>query len=526
MIETHKLRLEKIPPAETSCFSSTFLDYLNQNPKLMRFTGAFPTIEAFGDIIETRDFPDRNRQVLVKVLGQQYANLVLSGKLTENINSLKNGNCYTVTTGHQLNIFTGPLFFIYKIISSVNACKALKEHYPQYDFVPVYWMASEDHDFAEINHFNLFGMQYQWDCHSRGAVGKLSLEGISEIVDQIKECPEFLREAYANSRNLAEATRKIVNHLFGDQGLVVIDADHHDLKELFIPVMKDDLLNQTAFRKINETIEALEQHGYRALVTPREINLFYLDENLRERIISNGEQYQVLGTDISFSQQEILQHLQQHPEHFSPNVVTRTLYQETILPNLAYVGGPGELSYWMQFKSTFEHYHIQFPVLLPRNNALVVNRALSRKMDKLELSPRDLFLEPDELRSTFVQRNSDTALNLEAQKKQVSHTFHEIIEKIKKIDGSLTGYIRAEENKALKNLEQIEKRLKKAEENNQEIAVHQLLGIKEKLFPEGALQERHQNFLNFYINNPRFIHELIDHLDPFDFNFHLLQEDG
>jgi bacillithiol biosynthesis cysteine-adding enzyme BshC len=492
----------------------------------MPFTGPFPTIEAFKKVIKTRDFPENNRRILTNVLNQQYEDLMVSGKVKENISALNNPNCITVTTGHQLNIFTGPLFFIYKLVSTVNACKVLKEYYPEHDFVPVYWMASEDHDFAEINHINLFGKQYQWDCNQQGAVGKFNLDGLDEVINQIGECPDLFADAYTNSRNLSEATRKIVNQLFGDHGLMVLDADHPELKKMFIPVMKDDLLNQTAFSKITETNEALEKIGYKTLVTPREINLFYLEDGTRERIVRNKARFEVLGTDVSYSEEELLQHLELHPEHFSPNVVMRTLYQETILPNLAYVGGPGELSYWMQFKSTFLHYHIQFPVLLPRNNALVVNKSLTRKIDKLGLSARELFLGSDALRSAFVERNAKTTLSLESHKKQITQTFREIAGKTREIDGSLTGYILAEENKVLKNLENIEKRLKKAEESNQETAVHQLMGIKEKLFPEGALQERHQNFLNFYINNPRFIEELFDHLDPFDFKFHVLLEDG
>ncbi len=526
MIETLKLRLEKLPLSQIPYFSSTLLDYLSEDPKLKEFSRTFPTPAHFADVIKQRDFPSSSRGVLANVLEQQYSQLSVSEKVSKNIKQLRNHNCFTITTGHQLNIFTGPLFFVYKIVSTINACKMLKDRYPQYDFVPVYWMASEDHDFAEINHIELFGKQYQWNREWQGAVGRMSLEGMPELLDQISECPDLFKKAYQESEDLAEATLRIVNNLFGDHGLVALDADHADLKRLFSPVMKDDLLHQTAYRCVLKTSEALDQKGYKTLVTPREINLFYLEDQYRNRIVEKNQHYEVLNRDTIFDQKEILEKLERHPEMFSPNVIMRTLYQETALPNLAYVGGPGEISYWLQFKSTFDHYHIPFPVLIPRNNVLMVNRSIAGKIEKLGVSMADLFKHPDQLKATFLEENAKTSLNLESQKEQIISTFQEISDKIKAIDGSLTGFVKAEESKTLKQLSHIEKRLKKAEERNQELAVKQLLGVKEKLFPDGNLQERQLNMLNFYINNTGLIEDLMVYLNPFDFNFHVLLDDG
>jgi bacillithiol biosynthesis cysteine-adding enzyme BshC len=526
MIETLKLRLEKIPLSQIPHFSSTVLDYLNQDPKLQSFISAYPEIEQFGSVIKHRNFPPDYREVLVDVLSEQYRGETVPDAVIQNIQTLKNENCFTITTGHQLNIFTGPLFFIYKIVSTINVCRLLKKHYPQFEFVPVYWMASEDHDFAEINHFQLFGKQYKWERQWQGAVGRMDLEGMPELLDQLNECPELFRKAYLDSDNLSQATLKVVNQLFGAQGLVSIDADNTHLKRLFMPVMKDDLLNQTAFHCVTDATKTLAEQGYKTLVTPREINLFYLEDNSRNRIVQKNQSYEVLDGNLSFSKEEILEQLELHPECFSPNVVLRTLYQETILPNLAYVGGPGELSYWLQFKSTFDHYKIPYPVLIPRNNVLVINKSITTKIEKLGVGIADLFEDPDQLKAAFIEQNAETSLNLGSQKGQLKQTFSEIAARIKEIDGSLTGFIKAEETRALKQLNNIEKRLKKAEEKNQELAIGQLMGIKEKLFPEGTLQERHQNILNFYINNPRFVDDLLEHLDPFDFKFHVLLDDG
>lgn len=526
MFDTLNLRSEKLPLSKAPYFSTTFLDYLDKNSKLEDFVGVFPEVDSFQELINKRNFPANNRAVLSQALTEQYDELVLSGKLIQNINALKEDNCFTITTGHQLNIFTGPLYFIYKIITTIRITQILQDRYPECYFVPVYWMASEDHDFAEINHFHLFGKEHKWDSDQKGAVGRFDPSGLSSIIDEIKDCPEFFQEAYLNCNSLSDATRSIVNHLFGDYGLVVVDADHRELKKTFAPIIKDELLHQNTYHKVVESSTALTKKGYKTLVTPREINLFYLQDDQRERIIKRENQYEVLNTELKFSEEQILNKAVEAPECFSPNVVLRTLYQETILPNLAYVGGPGELIYWMQFKSSFEHHNIPFPILFPRNNVLVLNRSQTKKFEKLELELSELFLNSNELKSAYIERNATSVLDLKSEKTRIQETFQDILEKIKAIDGSLTGYIKAEESKALKNLDQIEKRLVKAEERNQEMGLNQLMGLKEKLFPNGSLQERHQNFLNFFVNNPQFVEELMEHLDPFDFKFHVLLENG
>ena len=387
-------------------------------------------------------------------------------------------------------------------------------------------MASEDHDFAEINHFNLFGNQYTWETAQEGAVGRFSTGDMDQILQVIPELPQFFQDAYGQGQTLAQATRHIVNELFGDSGLIVVDADHPKLKQQFIPIIQDELAHHHTNALVQKSSEKMLQMGYKTLVTPREINLFYLTDETRRRLVKKDGRYEVLGTDISFSAKEIKSLLDKHPECFSPNVVLRTLYQETILPNLAYIGGPGELSYWLQFKSTFDHYNVPFPVLLPRNCALIINKGQMKKINKLELQVDDLFLQAPALKTTFINRTAEQLLDLNRERELLEKLFMLIIDKAQQVDGSLAGYVRAEESKMRKILEHIEKRLKKAEEQKQETSIKQLMTLKDKLFPQGGLQERHDNFLNFYLNNPQFIMELQEHLDPFDLRFHILMDHG
>lgn len=515
--------VEKIDLRNTQSFSNFFLDYLDDQEALRPFYGLRPEVHCFEDQIGKKQFSDEKRKVLTEVLGEQYQSLLQSAAVSTNIAELANPHTYTVTTGHQLNIFTGPLYFIYKIATVVNACKTLKEKYPDHHFVPVYWMASEDHDFDEISYFNLFGKKYEWKTDQKGAVGRFKTEGLGELLNELPEKVALFEKAYLEHENLADAVRYYVNALFGDEGVVVVDADHAKLKAQFAPVIKDDLLNGTANDLVEATNSELEALGYKPQIFSREINFFYLQDGSRERIIKEGAAYVVNNTAVTFSESELLSEVDLHPERFSPNVVMRPLYQEVILPNLAYVGGPAEMIYWLQLPKVFEHYQTAFPILLPRNFAMYVNGAMQKKMDKFGLSSTDIFKDSQTLKNDYLAQHAEDEMNLNGEVDDLQRVYDLLIEKAETVDASLKGFIAAEYAKAAKGLDNIAKRLKKSEEQKHETTLKQLEGVKEKLFPGGGLQERHDNFLNFYINDPDFVKEILASLDAFDLRMHVLK---
>ena len=519
------MTLEKLDFSQTHAFSPIFLDYIRQKDSLRAFYHRPPQLDSFGDQLAEKQLGEDVRNDLVQVLQQQYASLETSQAVRDNITALADAKTFTITTGHQLNIFSGPLFFMYKLVTTINSCLQLQEAYPEYRFVPVYWMASEDHDFAEINHFYLFGQKYQWDTGQQGAVGRFRLEGIDQVLEALPEPVPLFEKAYREHETLADATRYFVNELFGEQGLVVLDADNATLKKDFLSVMQDDAFHHTAKGKVEATSQKLEDLGYRTQVFPREINLFYLTDQHRERLVREDGQFLVNNTDQRFSEEELRQEMEAHPERFSPNVVLRPLYQEMILPNLGYVGGPGELAYWLQFKPMFDHYGLPFPILLPRNFALVISKTNAKKLRKVDIATSELFQDTDTLIKKFVEGNAEASLSLDEEKAALVDVYRQIEEKVLAIDGSLKGFVGAESSKAFKSLDNIEKRLKKAEEQKQDTAVGQLETLKEKLFPDGGLQERQENLLTYHINNPHFIDELLEKFDPFDLRFNVLTEE-
>jgi len=517
------MKLEKVEFDQTNQFSRIFTDYINGEPQLQPFYNKPPKVDSFNAQIENKNFSPEHRKILCQVLENQYSKLPsIPEKVKTNLDSLKGEKTFTITTGHQLNIFTGPLYFIFKIVSVINTCKALKEKHPDSNFVPVYWMASEDHDFEEISHFRLNGKKIKWDCEQTGAVGRFNPKELKEIIDKTPGIPDFFKEAYLKCDSLADAVRSYVNHLFGEQGLIVIDADSAELKKLFTPVILDDISNHKANELVNRQSELLEKAGYNSQVFPREINFFYLKDSLRERIVREGDTFQVLETDISFTQEQIKKEVEQHPERFSPNVILRPLFQEWVLPNLAYFGGPGELAYWFQLKGVFEHYEVPFPILMPRNFALIIPGHIKRKMGKAGLKITDVFKPEHELLKELAISNANKDIQLNGQKDSILDLFEKIKSKAAEIDPTLAPHVEAQQTITANKLDNIQKKFVRAEKKNQSDRMNQTLDVLHTLFPNGSLQERTDNFLNFFLENPSFIDQLIDYFEPFDFRFNVL----
>ena len=333
------MQLDKIALAETHAFSPFFLDYIEQKESLKPYYNRYPSLENFtAQISEKSSFPEEHRVVLMTALQNQYDGLKVSQSVTDNILLLKNKKTFTITTGHQLNIFTGPLYFIYKIVTVINTCKALKTKYPEFDFVPVYWMATEDHDYDEIKYFNLYGTKYVWETNQTGAVGRFNVNGLDSLVHEVPGDVSVFKEAYKKGRTLSQAVRHYVNDLFGRNGLLVLDSDSRTLKSLFRGAMQRDIVDQVNKPLVDSTNKELEGLGYKTQVYCRDINFFYLENGGRNRIEKVEDGFKIIDTDLSFSADEMKKLIEDEPEKFSPNVILRPLYEETILPNLAYVG--------------------------------------------------------------------------------------------------------------------------------------------------------------------------------------------
>ena len=516
------MNLTKVDYKDTRQFSSLFLDYINGKDQLREFYGERPEVNSFKDQIAKKSFSPESRKILCQVLEEQYQNLKLSEAARQNLDLLEDSNTFTVTTGHQLNIFTGPLYFIYKIVTVINICKQLKTAYPDKNFVPVYWMASEDHDFDEISYFRLNGKKHQWKTEQKGAVGRFNPKELKDIVDAVPGMPEFFREAYLKYNNLTDAVRYYVNELFGRYGLIAVDGDSPALKKLFVPVIEEDVFRHTANDLVEKQSGKLDKLGYKTQVYPRAINFFYLDEGLRSRIVEEDGKFKVLDTTLEFTEEEMRSLISSHPERFSPNVVLRPVYEECVLPNLAYIGGPAEVIYWLQLKPIFDHHNIAFPIVMPRSFALVIPKNISSKWEKTHLAVNDIFLDKDDLYKKAVKEHSTRDIHLNGQMEEILMQFEKIKAQAAEIDPTLAPHVEAQQVKTKKKLESIEKKFVRAEKRHQADRLRQIEAVLDELFPNGSPQERVDNFLNFYQSDPSFIDQLITYFEPFDYRFNVL----
>jgi bacillithiol biosynthesis cysteine-adding enzyme BshC len=483
-------------------------DYLSGNENLKPFYGNAPKAENFAKQIQSKQFDAHKRKVLVSVLQKQYHQLTTTEKTTFNIQSLLNENTFTVTTAHQANVFTGPLYYIYKILHAVKLADALQAQYPSNNFVPVYWMGCEDHDFDEVNHFHLFGEKIEWLDRQGGAVGRHQSKSLTELLIPVRskignepfveEVMSIFEKGYGEYETVAKATQYIVNELFGKYGLVVINPDELELKKLFAPIVKDELANQSVIKHANSTIEKLEALGYKIQAQPRDINLFYLEENIRERIVCNLQtnQYEVLNTTLTFSKESLLAIVDSNPEKFSPNVFLRPLYQETVLPNLAYVGGAGELSYWLEQKEIFDFFNTAFPILMLRNSFTLIDSSTEKKITKLNLPVTDFFQDEDTIIKNYLAQNNNLP-DFSNELNKLENVYSEIKIKAEAIDPTLKSTADAQLQQALNNIDSLEKKLTRAIKQQQETAMNQIKAIRNKLMPENKLQERHDNFIPY-----------------------------
>lgn len=516
------MHVRSYPINEIPSFSKLLIQYLAGDSSLQSLYGHEPKLTSFAaQIDEKKSFRQSQRNILVEVLRDQYQAL---GDVP-NIAALADEKTFTVTTGHQLNLFTGPLYVIYKLVSTINLARKLKETHPDYHFVPVYWMATEDHDWDEINHFHWYGKKYEWNTVQTGAVGRFSLTGFGDLLSQLPDSVELFEKAYREGKTLAQAVQMYVHALFGTDGLLCLDADDARLKQEFVPVMESDLFENTHQALVEAKNSLLESLGHKAQIHAREINLFYMTEGARDRIEKKGDQFHVLNQSQIWKETALREELMNHPERFSPNVVLRPLYQECILPNLAYVGGPAEVVYWLQLKGVFDAHSVPFPILLPRNFGLVMTGAQQARVEKLGIEIQDLFADEYSMRQKFVAQHSPHALDLAKERALLSPIFEEMIQKAKAVDVTLEASAKAEQHRWEKGISKLEKKIKKAEERNQAVGVQQLLNLKAALFPAGHWQERHENFLSFYLSHPSFIEDLKATFDPLLFHMYVMQLD-
>ena len=493
-----------IPFSSTHVFSKLINDYLEGKGTALDFVQYAPNSEGYRAAIEGRKKHPINRGLLFDVLTKQYSNLPQENAVNNQIALLKKDNTFVVTTAHQPNLFTGPLYFFYKIIHAIQLAASLKAAFPECNFVPVYYMGSEDADLEEVGSFNLDQTKCQWVTKQSGAIGRMQvddallillkqLESYWTILPQGQKALEILKEAYQKGKTISEATLSFVHAFFGAKGLLVLQPDDAALKAAFIPVMEKELLTGFSHQAIQPTIAALSK-DYHVQSEGRSINLFYLKDNLRARIEKQGDQYIVVDSAIQFTEAEIIAELNQYPERFSPNVILRGVFQETILPGVVFVGGGGELAYWMELKNVFQAVGVHYPLLQLRNSFLLMSQKQAEQWSAMQFEEQDLFKPILELEIAYVKKHTNTKLDLQDQLNHLSSLYTNIKNQVVQVDASLGAHTENLAKQANAKLVALEKKMLRAERRKQAVDIQRIHRIKKELFPQANLQEREAHF--------------------------------
>jgi bacillithiol synthase len=524
LMEPHRLPYER-----TFRFAPLVLDHLAQDPLVARWSTHPPSREGLLQSAQQRSFDPSSRQVLVKVLRAQYAGLEPVPEVLRSLDELEQEDCLTITTGHQLCLFTGPLYVPLKILNVVRLARELRDARAGGGaVVPVFWMATEDHDRPEIDHAWVNGQLVKWPGSIAGAVGRLPLTGMDAVVQEVgralgpgtqaDELRLLIAHCYSEGRSLADATRRFVHALFGRYGVLCLDADDAALKRLFLPVMREEIEKGSVQHAVEKGNAAMAQR-YAVQAHAREVNLFHLLPGARTRITRDPDGFRI-GDGASRSLPDLLAELEAHPERFSPNVLMRPLYQECILPNAAYVGGGGELAYWLQLKPLFDHFGIPLPALVLRSSvALMPHKEFVRMVD-LGLAVGDLFLPREEICRKVAVEKAGFNTSLEAERERLKELLATISERAEAIDATLGASAAGAASRADKVLVQLEKRFVRVAKAKCDRDLARLDQVLEALFPAGTLQERKVNFMSFA--TPGLFDTLLKELDPLSPEFTVL----
>ena len=453
-------------------------------------------------------YSSKNRSYVHKALLDQYASFDLTEKESLHIKLFSKESTYTITTGHQLMLLGGPMFFYTKIMDVIKLAKQTSTS--ENPVLPIFWMASEDHDYKEISTINLFGKKITCSGDNKGPVGRIPkecfedfLEEINQVLgegDEFSRIKKIINKAFDSGKNLSQITRVFVRELFKEDGLLILDADSPDLKTLFSEVAQKELFEEVTYKSSEKHLSRLNLE-YKLQVNPREINLFYIENGVRKRFIKTEKGFSTSDHSIFWTTSEMKELVADSPEKISPNVLLRAVYQEILLPNIAYVGGAGEIAYWLEMKPVFDAFQIDFPVPLVRNSYFVVSKKNKDWLDGYNIPPNTLFNDVDLQINELTKGLSFNLLSFDEEFKVLKDFFSSLKLKGEKINPQLEKVVSGEEKRACSALKNVEKRFLNAEKKKHEEEIFKLKKIVAKLFPEGKPMERVDSFIPFLVKD-------------------------
>lgn len=510
-----------IPFADTSRFSPLFTDYANRKPGLEEFYGIHPAdAGAFARQYERKipGFSSAIRATLHQTLRQQMEPFGLFPRQEENLQAIARDGSASISCGHQLCIGGGPLFVAFKLLQTLRLAEEIST--PEKPVVPVFWLASEDHDTEEIQTLRFCGKSIRFPLEQNGPTGRIPAAAVGLEAAMAEGLPAPMMDAYRKAHTLTGATRIWLQHYFGAKGILVLDADDPNLKRIFLPWMEKEMETSFSERTITEQTRKLEALGYKPQVSPRPVNLFFMEGHTRQRLEKDASGNFSAGSLNFGTAGSALTRFRQKPEELSPNVCLRPLYSQVLLPDIGFVGGPAELAYWLQSRLLFEEAGIPMPVLVPRLSGTWISGRIAGKMQRLGLNAGDLFRSGKELKSRLFPVFETISLP------DLSPLFENLRAHARAADPTLVPAVESENIRIARQLEGLARRIRKGYERKDIIRLQHLESIQKHFFPEGDLQERQESWLGLEALNPGWLDRIYRSFSPLSLEFYFFQDGG
>lgn len=485
------------------------------------FNGNFRNLAAFQQQTERVRSRDVDRESLVDVLMKQNRDYGCGSQTLKNIDRLTQDHACAVVTGQQVGLFSGPLYTIYKSLTAIKLAEHLNQNC-RGSYVPVFWLASDDHDFAEIDHINLLNEDNQIEkIHYESPLSHLKIPASKLILtSEISNCiqrlhgltrnSEFkpnilshLSDAYQADLSFAEAFARWMTHLFKSYGLVFVDASHSDLKKLGKKVFAHEIAGYSpSTKQALETSDKLKQAGYHTQIQLHEgiLNLF-LAEKERKTIQSKGDDFFVKGTEQTYIKSELLALPDEKPEIFSPNVLLRPIYQDALLPTVAYIGGPGEIAYFAQMKGVYESFGLPMPVIYPRKTVTLIEKHVDNVLKKYDINVRDIWEDTDKKIQEISKKQIPVSIDeiFRAASSHLGQDLQSIKKEIMGFDPTLEKSVDLASRRMDQQMKFLEEKILRAAKKRNKTVTQQLQKAKNNLYPGNRLQERVLNIVPFLI---------------------------
>jgi bacillithiol biosynthesis cysteine-adding enzyme BshC len=535
-------------PVSSSGFSQIFYDYVYEFAEV---SGYFPydfrDPDVYHRALTHATDKDMDRDLLARVLLRQNTAFGCGEEVLKQVTLLKKPTTFAVVTGQQVGLFGGPMYSVFKAITAIKLCRRLKSSLPHFDFVPLFWLEGEDHDFEEVSHVGVINgegapVQVRY-THSEGAeernlgpIGELPFteqiqKALSDLQNSLQKTEftpgliEGLRKSYAPGSTFNQAFVDWMNGLFGDQGLAYVTANDRELKQRMSPLFVKEISSHPRTSQLVIARSAELEENYHAQIKAKPVNLFMFHRGGRYLIEPRENDFSLKGTRHFISPDEMMSIAQERPELLSPNVVLRPIVQDWILPTVAYVGGPSEIAYHAQLQPVYQSFGVPQPVLYPRASASFVEERLERLMDKYQIEVFRFFEEGSSLVKHVLTQMAE--INLEEvfgrATKSTEDVMNELQFALKEIDPTLLGPLESTRGKATSSLAVLKDKAFAAQQRKNDTVVRQLERGTSSLLPNGGLQERELSLL-YYMNKygPDLPKWLMDELDITGFRHQII----